>query len=726
MQRSPAQFQESHNKSKRHHIMKKVYLIAAALTFNAGLVSAANEPSGLLCELLEAPEKTRIADARPEFGWIVQSDQPEDTQTAYQVVVGAGSDEIWDSGKVESGKSLNIEYAGKDLAPGGEYSWRVKTWTRLAGESGWSNPQTFRTAGKLDQYATTRYPLVETRIGPTKIVRKGDGHYFVDFGRVAFGYLVLKLDAPAAGELEVHLAERGTPEGVNRKPGGTVRYIEVKQPVKAGLHGYHVQTPVDNRNTGPAAISLPKEIGVIMPFRYCEIINSPVELDASMINQVAVHYPFNNDAARFESSDEILDQIWELCRYSMKATSFCGVYVDGDRERIPYEADAYINQLSHYAVDREFSIARYSHEYLLKHPTWPTEWKQHSVMMAWADFMATGNKESLAAYYDLLQSEKILEYRARADGLLATKGEWDQAGWRDIVDWPKGERDGFDFRDVNTVVNAFHYENLKQMALFAETLNKKEDAEQYRARARKFYQTFNAKLFDPERGLYMDGEGSSHASIHANMMPLAFGLVPEDRIEPVADFVVSKGMACSVYAAQYLMEGLYLAGRADEAFALLTSREIRSWYNMIRVGSTVTLEAWDNRFKGNQDWNHAWGAVPGNIIPRYLLGIRPLEPGFAKALVRPMPGPLERAEATIPTIRGPIKVSIENSAGKPFLLNMSIPVNMTARVEIPLPGGEGGITLDGKPVQARIAGGYAVVDEVGSGTHIFKTSGTCK
>ncbi len=700
--------------------MKRACLIVAVLTLHAGLVSAANEPTGLLCELLEAPESTRIADPRPEFGWIVQSDKPGDVQTAYQVVVQAGDEPIWDSGKVESANSLNIEYAGKDLVPDGAYSWKVKTWTRLAGESGWSKPQAFRTAEKLDGYATTRYPLVETPVAPANIVRKGDGHYLVDFGRVAFGYLVLKLDAPAAGQLDVHLAERGSAEGVNRNPGGTVRYVNVKQPLKAGLHSYRVQTPPDGRNTGGKAVRLPKRIGVIMPFRFCEIFNCPVPLEPSMIGQVAVHYPFDDEAARFESSDDVLDRIWELCRYSMKATSFCGVYVDGDRERIPYEADAYINQLSHYAVDREFSLARHSHEYLLKHPTWPTEWKQHSVMMAWADFMYTGNTESLAHCYDLLKSEKTLQQRTREDGLLNTKG------LRDIVDWPKGERDGFDFKEVNTVVNAFHYENLKQMAQFAETLGKTRDADEYRQRARKLYQAFNARLFDPKRGLYVDGEGSDHASIHANMLPLAVGLVPQDRIETVADFVVSKGMACSVYAAQYLMEGLYNAGRAEEAFALLTSRDIRSWFNMIRVGSTITLEAWDDRFKPNQDWNHAWGAVPGNIIPRYLLGVRPLQPGFAKALVRPMPGPLQRAKSTIPTIRGPIHVEIENAPGKPFLLEVSIPVNMTARVEIPLPAGRGGVTRDGKPIQAEIVDGYAVVDQIGSGTHTFRTTAAVK
>lgn len=53
-------------------------------------------------------------------------------------------------------------------------------------------------------------------------------------------------------------------------------------------------------------------------------------------------------AAYFRCSDDTLNRIWELCRYSMKATSFTGYYVDGDRERIPYEADALINQLGRY------------------------------------------------------------------------------------------------------------------------------------------------------------------------------------------------------------------------------------------------------------------------------------------------------------------------------------------------------------------------------------------
>lgn len=697
-------------------LIKKTVLLTISLLCLTTAFAA--KPTGLMCELIEKPALTAIRDAKPEFGWIVASSKKGDFQTAYRLVVGKGGDMIWDSGKVESSTSVNVEYAGKPLAPGIEYAWKVKTWTKLAGESDWSVPQKFKTAEELEPYATTRYPLVEAPVAPASITKKGDKHYLVDFGRVAFGYLTLQLDAPADAELEIHLAERGTAAGVNKNPGGTVRYTMVKQKIRQGSNTYRVETPRNKRNTGNRAIAIPERIGVIMPFRYVEIVNCPVELTPETVTQVAVHYPFDDQAASFNSSNDILDQIWELCKYSMKATSFCGVYVDGDRERIPYEADAYINQLSHYGVDREYTLARYSHEYLLKHPTWPTEWKQHSIMMAHVDLMYTGNTESLAQYYDLLKKKKTLEQRARADGLLNTKG------LRDIVDWPKGERDGYDFKDVNTVVNAFHYENLRQMRLFAEVLGKEEDAKIYAAKAEKFYTSFNEKLFDAKRGVYVDGEGSKHASLHANMMPLAFDLVPDDRVESVADFVVAKGMACSVYGAQYLMEGLYKAGREDAAFDLLVSKDIRSWYNMIRVGSTITLEAWDNRFKGNQDWNHAWGAVPGNIIPRFLLGVRPLVPGFAKILVRPMPGPLENASSLIPTIRGPVKVTMQNEEGKPFSLKLTIPANMTAHVEIPLPGGTGGITVDGKAVEAETQNGFAVIDDVGSGTHVFQTTAT--
>ena len=179
------------------------------------------------------------------------------------------------------------------------------------------------------------------------------------------------------------------------------------------MHTYRVVVPTDSATANP-----PASIGNVMPFRYAEVLNSPVSLTATSASQVAVTYPYDASASSFSSSNAALDAIWSMSKHTIFATTFAGIYIDGDRERTPYEADAYIQQLGHYAVDRQFAIARYSHEYLLTHPTWPTEWKQHSIFTAWMDWMYTGNTDSLAHAYSTLANDKLLTQYVGADGLL--------------------------------------------------------------------------------------------------------------------------------------------------------------------------------------------------------------------------------------------------------------------------------------------------------------------
>jgi hypothetical protein len=414
--------------------------------------------------------------------------------------------------------------------------------------------------------------------------------------------------------------------------------------------------------------------------------------------QKTVHVYFDDQAGSFTSSDTVLNQIWDLCKYSMKATSFAGIYVDGDRERIPYEADAYINQLGHYYTDCEYTVARLTNEYFIHHPTWPTEWILHTVPMFYNDYMFTGNNESIKNYYEELK-RKTLTSLAGEDGLISVRNCTEEImsgiGFsnkkeklRDIVDWPpaqkdtgwklvtsEGERDGYDMRDVNTMVNAFYYRGLVCMAKIASALGHSEDAGFYSHKASHLKEVFNKKLLDKTKGYYIDGIGSQHSSMHANMTALAFSLVPDKYIGTVVDFIKSRGMACSVYGSQYLMEGLYKAGEADYALDLLTSTSDRSWWNMIRYGSTITMEAWDMKYKPNSDLNHAWGAAPANILPGCMWGIAPVEPGFAKAVIKPQLGRLKKSSISVPTIRGTIKAEFsDNGKTKEYLI--SLPGNM--------------------------------------------------
>jgi len=689
-----------------------------------------------------------IAQKRPFFGWIVNSDQNNTVQTDFQILVASSLENIqknigdcWDSGRIKSDQSINISYAGKELRPNAVYFWKVKTWDNHGKESAFSSVSQFKTAGTLADYATAHYPQQKQDVYPTSVRQLSKTTWFVDFGKDAFAQLRLTLFGKTSSDtVLIHLGEAVKDGRINRTPGGTIRYSVYKLALNAGWNTYQIVLNPDKRNTGPQAILMPEYIGEVTPFRYCEVEGYDQSLSKEQAIQQVVFYPFDETESYFTSSDAVLNQVWNLCKYSMKATSFLGVFVDGDRERIPYEADAYINQLGFYGVVRDYSIGRYSHEYLINRPTWPTEWILQSVLMAWNDYLYTGNKELLAQFYTDLKAKALLPL-ADESGLISTKtGKVTpevlesihfSGTLKDIVDWPQsgilglgkkepGETDGFVFKDVNTVVNAYHYQAVSQLKEIAKVLNQTDDEKQFAALALKLKTVFNEKLLDKRRGAYIDGIGTDHASLHANMFPVAFGLVPDKQRENVNKFVQSRGLACSVYGSQFLMDAVFDGHNADYGLQLLTSTSERSWYNMIRVGSTISLEAWDNKYKPNQDWNHAWGAAPANIIPRKLMGIEPLEPGFGKIRIKPQPGNLASAEIKCPTIRGDVLMSFKNQPQQLFSLNLVIPANTTADVYLPFWSKTQKVIQNGTPIKFRQEGSFAIIESVGSGNSVFE------
>ena len=576
-----------------------------------------------------------------------------------------------------------------------------------------------------DRITVKTKALTQEKRRPEHFVKLENGNWFIDFGRAYFAGLELEFKTPEAGRIvTVHLGEALlTGGGVNRSPGASIRFQRSELTLKEGQLLYTV--PLPERD----ARLMPDNVGPVMPFRYVEVENAP-ELRPEDIRQVAAYYPFDENAASFSCSDGRVNAVWEMCRHTMKATSFCGIFVDGDRERLPYEADAYINQLGWYCCTGDTTLPRYTHESLILRASWPTEWIMFSVLMAWQDYLHTGELSSVREFYPDLKAKTLYALR-RADGLISTVEpampkevekavHFDSAGWgnviHDIVDWPAGERDGHEMKPVNTVVNAFHCRALELISKLAKALKEVEDELLFKAAFETAAKSLNEKLFDKNSGLYVDGEGSAHSSLHSNMFPLVFGLVPEERRKKVTEFISNRGMACSVYGAQFLMEALFDNGKAGRAISLMTADTDRSWTHMIeRVGTTIALEAWDNKYEPNQDWNHAWGAAPANILPRKILGIEPLEPGFRKILIWPRAGELKRASGKVPTILGPVSVEYETSGAK-TIIAVGIPSGATARVFVPPCGSA---ALDGKPAALRREGAGVFIDPVAAGRHII-------
>ncbi|MFS8501848.1 MAG: family 78 glycoside hydrolase catalytic domain, partial [Caldicoprobacter sp.] len=95
--------------------------------------------SNLRCEYKENP--IGIDVRHPRISWVIESDDRNVMQAAYQIQVSTDSDFkdlVWDTGKVESDESIHVEYKGQPLKSRTRYYYRVRVWDRASRISDWS------------------------------------------------------------------------------------------------------------------------------------------------------------------------------------------------------------------------------------------------------------------------------------------------------------------------------------------------------------------------------------------------------------------------------------------------------------------------------------------------------------------------------------------------------------------------------------------------------------
>ncbi len=105
----------------------------------------------LRCEALTNP--LAVAHPQPRLSWIVQSDERNQHQIAYQILAATHSElldqnhgDLWDSGKVLSDETINIEYDGQVLDATQRCWWKVRVWDRYDNVSEWSETAVFAQA----------------------------------------------------------------------------------------------------------------------------------------------------------------------------------------------------------------------------------------------------------------------------------------------------------------------------------------------------------------------------------------------------------------------------------------------------------------------------------------------------------------------------------------------------------------------------------------------------
>ncbi|WP_435771480.1 family 78 glycoside hydrolase catalytic domain [Nocardioides sp. SYSU DS0651] len=562
-----------------------------------------------------------------------------------------------------------------------------------------------------DELVATPTDKVAQRLEqPVEVVEKAPGHYFVDYGRSWVGGVSLDLEGTAGQVVELRFGEElWGPQ-------------EVRSNMRTGNQYQDRWTLTD----GPQHI----ETWGMRVFRYLEVLGAPSGLTAADFPALAQVYPFDTEGARFASSDDSLNQVWQLSKNTVEATNH-NLYVDSwTREREPYEADSYLQMMANFFTSSDPSLGNYSIDYLLTRRTWPTEWPMYTILAMHDSYQQTGDVAQLERSYDELVDKLPTEWVEESTGLIRKDFRSNGCNSQtdcDIVDWPGSERDGYVFRPYNTVINAISYRSFMDMAAIATALGRSADAASYTATAERLRDAMNRLLWDDAKGAYRDGLNAdrtpvAHWAVHASVFASAFGVPDADRAQRAADYIGSRGMQCSVYCAAFLIESLYNGDRSDLAYDLLTDTGLRSWLNMIADGAGATGEAWDPSLKSNMTYSHPWAASPAYHVPQGMFGIRPTTPGYATFAIRPQPESVSWASVTLPTLKGRIGAAFHTVDGRTDV-GAFVPGNTVASVHVPAGDASTDVVyVDGRRRPAHRERGYLRVDGVPSGCHVFSTS----
>jgi alpha-L-rhamnosidase len=106
------------------------------------------KPVGLKCEYLVDAEG--IDEVLPRLSWTLESEVRDQIQSAYRIVVADSEEDLeaeknllWDSGRVESGRTIGVEYEGEALRSGSQCVWKVCVWDGTDDPSPYSRPAVF-------------------------------------------------------------------------------------------------------------------------------------------------------------------------------------------------------------------------------------------------------------------------------------------------------------------------------------------------------------------------------------------------------------------------------------------------------------------------------------------------------------------------------------------------------------------------------------------------------
>lgn len=398
-----------------------------------------------------------------------------------------------------------------------------------------------------------------------------------------------------------------------------------------------------------------------MGFRYVEISGSTYT--PGMIKAYAIYTDMERTGF-FKTGNVLVQKLYENQIWGQKS-NYVEIPTDCPQrdERMGYTGDGHVFALTGaYNFDTEKFWEKFLYDMKLGQLDDPEHYIGATVpadyptgigainMLGWGNavtiipeclYLQYGNTHILGEMYESMKMFVDVELSKMGESMLwiaPNLGDWlapnKDIRWQAIHNGP--------------VSNSFIVHDLKVVAKTAAMLGKVNESQYYSEKMKLVREAYIDK-YVAEDGTVADDYQSAY------IMALHF-VIPEGNLrkkilKKYVQNVRANGMETGFFSTEHFLPLLVEAGEPELAYDMLIQEKCPGWMYQIKMGATTTWERWDairpdgtinesevpTSGENMVSFNHyAFGSV-GEFYYQYILGIRPLLPGYQKIRLQPVP-----------------------------------------------------------------------------------------
>jgi hypothetical protein len=441
-------------------------------------------------------------------------------------------------------------------------------------------------------------------------------------------------------------------------------------------------------------------------FRYVRLtFTGDVHSTWSTIDAQGIAYPVEYKGA-FESSDPLLNRIWETGAYTAHLCMQEGIWdgVKRDRGRWMGDLDVTGRVINSVFADRvlmESTMAALIGDS-------PVQRDVNTIAgysALWISGQANFYRHAGDLDYLRTQHQKLLELLHVMDAEPDPSGLFTNPGGHKVfVDWSSGF--SADTPEARAATHLEFYLAYQEAAYLLTELGDTANAAATRATADKLRTAAQSHLLDPAANTF-------GTRWQTNAMAVFSGAATPSQQQAIWATVLAHVLApigpdtvVTPYYGYYVLSAMGRLNHRREALDWMR----QYWGGMLAEGATSFWEAYDPRWPKEDFHAHlqadgktgyyvslaqGWSSGPTAWLMEQILGIESTAAGFHSVTIRPDLAGLKWARGAEPTPRGPIAVNIERAT-----IRVTLPPDTIASVSLPFAANSGAINENGKAVAA--------------------------